>query len=145
MKKIIKVTLIIIYYLTMFILILSDYSNIFSVSDLISNMFGFILIILLILPIVLRYKLKKSFHNIIVFCFILLFGYIITFMCIGKIIMYQYNKFSTEKWNDNKICNIRYVMINDLKSKYKLEGKSNSNGVFYGSINLCYLSRTTKR
>lgn len=92
---------------------------------LISNITSLVVFTLeLLLPIIFKYVLKKSLRKSLTYCFILWSLFIILELATYGIIIYHYRKFSTERWNDRKLCYMRYAMVDDLRKNYKLKGKS---------------------
>lgn len=79
-------------------------------------------IIILLLPIILKIVFKKQFYKSILLSLIAVVIYFILIFGSSFGIEKYMNKFTIEKWNNEKYCNLRYLMLNDLEEKYKLIG-----------------------
>lgn len=124
-----KLFLLILYYLLVItlypnfdingsIIFIDPFSLVFKIASII------LLIFELLLPVIFRFIFKKNLWKSIIYCFIFLLFIIILEFFIYCIIGYHYRKFSTERWNDRKLCYIRFVMLDDLRKNYALEGQS---------------------
>ena len=79
-------------------------------------------IIILLLPIILKIITKKQFYKSILLSLIAVVVYFtIVFATIFGIEKYMSN-FTSEKWNNEKYSNLRYLMLNSLEEKYNLVG-----------------------
>jgi len=93
--------------------------------SLISNITSLVVLILeLSFPIIFKCILKKSFYKFLVYGLILWSFFIILELTTCCITCYHYREFSTERWNNRKLCYMRYAMLDDLRKNYELEGKS---------------------
>lgn len=79
-------------------------------------------IFLLILPIIFKFILKKKFYKAIIYSFASVIIYLcILFLARLAIISYM-SSFTTEKWNNPKYENLRYLMIDNLEEKHNIIG-----------------------
>lgn len=117
-RKFVKILAVIIYYLSILSSVLMDSSNILAVIN--PNISDLLFITLLCLPLIFKYMIKCSFLKVSICCFTILLLYIFVI----EIITRPYKEFSPERWNNNKFCKTRHVMIDNLKDQYKLKEKS---------------------
>lgn len=125
-KNSLKYFVLLYYFAVIFFLFKLPYFEVLtSFSDLTMNAFlGILIFILPIFPIILRYIFRISMQKSVIYSFLFLLFYLLSSVCVGYGITECFKNFSTESWNDEKICHMRFVMLDDLRKNYKLKEKS---------------------
>lgn len=79
-------------------------------------------IILLAMPLILKFAFKKKFYKSILYSMLSVIIYVIILLLITLGIRQYFKTFSTEKWSNENWNSFRYLMIDDLEDTYDLVG-----------------------
>ncbi len=122
-----------------FLFIMGITSGFLDLKKLFLILFVILPIIVLLLPIVIKTIMKIEFYKCILFSLI---GVVIYFI-IFSIVLLSIGTFSESNWKNDQYMNLRYLMIDDLESKYDLIGMNKDEimkllGETSGEGELCY-------
>ena len=97
-----------------------------SISDFSSILFyicyAVLPIILLAMPLILKFAFKKKFYKSILYSMLSVIIYVIILLLITLGTRQYFKTFSTEKWSNENWNSFRYFMIDDLEDTYDLVG-----------------------
>ena len=97
-----------------------------SISDFSMTLFyicyAVLPIILLAMPLILKFAFKKKFYKSIIYSMFSVIIYLIILVIITFGIRQYFKTFSTEKWSNENWNGFRYLMVEDLEEKYDLVG-----------------------
>lgn len=79
-------------------------------------------IILLAMPLIVKFAFKKKFYEAILYSVLAVIIYILILSIIGNCILLNFKTFSTEKWSNENWHRFRRDMVEDLEERYELEG-----------------------
>lgn len=79
-------------------------------------------IIILIMPIILKFVLKKPFYKAILWSLISVAVYFVIIFVTNFGITKYMSEFTFEKWNNEEYYNLRYLMLNSLEEQYDFIG-----------------------
>lgn len=103
------------FYLSVFALlfgVIGNFSNtIFCICFLVLP------IIVLFMPIILKFTLKKEFYKSILWSLISVAIYFVIIFATSFGISKYMSEFTFEKWNNEEYSNLRYLMLNSLEEK----------------------------
>jgi len=97
-------------------------------------------LLVLLLPIIIKWILKKNFYK----CILLSFIGVVVYFIILEISLFSISIFSENKWKNDKYINLRYFMIEDLEKKYDFIGMNKMDVIdvlgngYFSSNELCY-------
>ena len=128
-KKILSIIFGIIYYavalvLFFFLFITAIFlGDIGEFSEIIFNICYIVLpAIILLIPLIFKFILKKPFYKSIIYGCISILIYIFIIITIKLSILCYFRTFSTDKWKNDGWHYFRHVMLNDLEKKYNIKG-----------------------
>lgn len=122
LKNIIFYILLIIFYFYLFVFT-SLYGIIYIIStSLYTIIYLIIPILILLLPLIIKYLYKRNIH---IFKFIILeiLIHFTLIVCIHYGIILYMKQFNIDKWSNPNWIQLRHLMIDDFKNKYKPIGK----------------------
>ena len=97
-----------------------------SISDFSMTLFyicyAVLPIILLAMPLIVKFVFKKKFYKSILYSVLSVIIYLIILISITFGIRQYFKTFSTEKWSNENWNSFRYLMIDDLEDTYDLVG-----------------------
>lgn len=97
-----------------------------SISDFSMTLFyicyAVLPIILLAMPLILKFAFKKKFYKSIIYSMFSVIIYLIILVIMTFGIRQYFKTFSTEKWSNENWNSFRYLMIDDLEDTYDLVG-----------------------
>ena len=97
-----------------------------SISDFSMTLFyicyAVLPIILLAMPLILKFAFKKKFYKSIIYSMFSVIIYLIILVIMTFGIRQYFKTFSTEKWSNENWNSFRYLMIDDLEGTYDLVG-----------------------
>lgn len=97
-----------------------------SISDFSMTLFyicyAVLPIILLAMPLIVKFVFKKKFYKSILYSVLSVIIYLIILISITFGIKQYFKTFTTEKWTNENWNGFRYLMIDDLEEKYNLVG-----------------------
>ena len=79
-------------------------------------------IILLTMPLIVKFAFKKKFYEAILYSVLAVIIYIVILSIIGNCILLNFKTFSTEKWSNENWHRFRRDMVEDLEERYDLVG-----------------------
>jgi hypothetical protein len=128
-KKIIRILSVILYYLLLIcFLIFNPYIiSIIYYSDVLLIVFFSIPIVLAFVPFILIKKMHINKLKSFIYSLLVAIILFVLMIIIGYLTDNYFKNFSSEKWNNNNYCDIRYKMIDSLEMKYSLVGMSKNN------------------
>lgn len=101
-----------------------------SIGDFSPELFNIIYlivpIILLIMPILIKFIFRKKFNKSILYSCIGIIMYILLIIGITLGINRYFHTFSTEKWCNDNWHSFRFLMIEDMEEKYNIVGMKKS-------------------
>ena len=97
-----------------------------SISDFSSILFyicyAVLPIILLAMPLIIKFIFKKKFYKSIIYSMFSVIIYLIILVIMTFGIRQYFKTFSTERWSNESWNSFRYLMLDDLEEKYDLVG-----------------------
>lgn len=134
-KKYMTVLFMLFYYICLFVFYLYNPhgSTLAGMSDYFLCLFLIIMpFVLIVLPFVFKCLLRKRWRISIFYSLFLLLIYMMITMIAGYFTDDYFKTFSSDKWENSNYCDLRYMMVEDLKNKYSFIGMTK--GQLYGIL-----------